>query len=106
MFKNVLLDAFLKNLPNQPRISYVERLSVLNRVSLERHRLITSLTTLYNIFHNYTACDIMSDFHCLYNYLRGNSKRVAYVFPFVSHQLESQFLLLDNSLFGIDYLIV
>ena len=34
-----------------PRILYVERLSVLNRASLKRCRLITSLTILNNIFH-------------------------------------------------------
>ena len=85
-------------------ILYVEHLNVLNRVSFERCWLITSLTTLYNIFHKYIACDIMSDFHCLHNNLLGNSKRV--FVPFCKSSVRKSFLHLDGSLFGIDCLIV
>ena len=87
-----------------PRISYIERSSVLNKVSLERRGLILSLTTLYNMFHKYIACGIISDFHCLHNNLRGNSKRE--FFSFANHQLENHFVNLNGSLFIMDCSIV
>ena len=78
MYKNATRHIFMKS--SQLPVTYVEHLNVLNKISLECHRLIISLTILYNIIHRYISCEIISAFYCLTDNLHEHSKHVFVLF--------------------------
>ena len=69
---------FTKRIPGLSNFSYSERLEKLNLQSLEHRRLLTDLTTCYNIVHGYSRIVFDDFFSFIPNQFntRGNSLRL------------------------------
>jgi hypothetical protein len=61
---------------NLPRTSYLDRLKILNRLTLEFKRMSLSLGTFYQIYHKYVNCNVLNDFRPANLHLRGHSSRI------------------------------
>ncbi len=48
---------------SMPRMSYPDRLVLLNRISLERRRFVSSLVMFYKIVNKYVLCNILDNFN-------------------------------------------
>ena len=68
---------FTKRLPGLDQLSYADRLSALKLQSLEQRRLITDLTTYYNIIHKHTSLTFSEFFKFTLNHSsRGHPFRL------------------------------
>ena len=61
---------------NLNRMSYPDRLKVLNICTLEHRRLMLSLGIFYKIYHKFVKCNILQSYHAPSLVLRGHTCRL------------------------------